>query len=65
VSITARASVYRSVRTTLRANDIVGVELFAARQALHDGTIGKIKTLRLTVDIWLPAIVWRSNGETQ
>jgi hypothetical protein len=57
--------VHRSVRTTLRANDLVGVKLFAARQALHNGTIGKIKTLGLTGDIRLPAIVWRRKGETQ
>jgi len=49
----------------LRANDIVGVELFATGQALHDGTIAKIKTLGLTGDTRLPAIVWRSIGETQ
>jgi hypothetical protein len=49
----------------LRANDVVGVELCAARQALHDGTIAEFMTLGLTSDIWLPAIVWWSNGETQ
>ena len=55
----------RSVRTSLRANDVVGVKLFAAGQALHDGTIGETQTLGLTGDIRLPAIVWRSKGETQ
>jgi hypothetical protein len=55
----------RLVRTSLRANDVAGVKLFAARQALHDWTIGKIQTLALTSDIRLPAIVRRSEGETQ
>jgi hypothetical protein len=49
----------------LRASEVFCVKLFAARQAFHDGTIGKIKSLRLTGDVRLPAIVWRSKRETQ
>ena len=56
---------HRSVRTTLRANEVVGVEALAALQALHHGAIGKIKTLGLTGDIRPPAIVWLIRREPQ
>jgi hypothetical protein len=54
-----------SGRIGLRTNDVVCVELVPALHALHDRAIWNVGPLRLICDIWLPAIVRPSHGETQ